>query len=361
MSNHRGYCCCETVGVMCNAANFTKCKTKFEKLYEGKANVVRVDSIDTLKQCSVVFFGIIDVSIGTATSFAGNCIESVAMATASCYTDGSTGSGGTSFIGTGSAASLSSELTSWVQNGGKAVAVSGDLNYASSNCVATTSFPRVMTEAELNSLNNSIDLFRGQARPAGSLIGTADFTGVYCGTTGYQQYNTHFCSSGQERVIKHFAKSIESITNVDDRDVFNNTSETPNSQNVHFFSQGAGNSSGGTPLVTFSSISYQQWGNVNAFTNVSSLTPASYEKIGKGYIVYYSFARAIALVLANTAPTIGSTSACQAALIAAGYASSAFINPFVHAHLTTRAYDGQYWGLANRYFFHNLLRKCASC
>lgn len=339
--------------MMCNQANFNRFKAKYEKLYEGKASVVRVDSIDTLKTVSVVFCGVLDIFSSTSTSLAGNMIESVGMSTSNCYTGGSTGVGGTSFIGTGSKANLAAELTEWVNKGGKVVVFGNDVGYTTSSCTPTTSAPVGITTAEISILNDTIDMFRNSQRPSNALVCAPDFTGVLCGTNGYRHWNVHSCGGGVVRSMGAYL--IDPISSTDDSFVLDNRDET--GERIPMFYQIQGSSSGGITLNQFTAT-YVKWSD-GTQSQTSTVRPAAYERYGKGFIIYHGSPRVIVAQGAVISPSVNAS--CTATITGAGFSGSSVVNQYSFPEITVRNYDGKYWGDVAKFFFWNLLKTCPSC
>ena len=336
MSNHR-VCCCNNIGILTDATIFegtvaSPCKTDFEKMYEGKANVIRVDSIETLNTCSVVYFGIVQLT--------GASLQSPSLYPS--YDN---------WLGTGSASAVNAKLYEYVRNGGKIVAIGDTVSRTASGTAAGT------IEANLNTMNTTLTACRNGVSSGLTIlpdVATANLTTC-------TQANLD-CSCAGTQINRYWTGRVLVPSNDPDGEIFKSSEEATE----HWISAfGVGHSSGGISLTNDISASFT---NLNSGCNgpppnpalccpapTSTLRPFAYEKIEKGYIMYLGdrnmFAWQRSLEGASIVPSLGPC----------GVPNTTFprtINCFTGP---TEQYTGLNVYEANKFFLWSLLKPCSSC
>jgi hypothetical protein len=337
MSGRLHGCCCDKVGILTDATTFAgslaaPCKTDFEKMYDGKADVVRVDSIETLNSCSVVYFGVVRL-VGASTQ------------TPSLYPSYD------NWLGTGSAIAVNAQLYEYVRKGGKIVAIGETLGRSVSGTAIGT------IEANLNTMNETLLACRNGVSAGLTIlpdVATANLTTCTQANLG--------CSCSVTQINRYFVGRVSVPSGDLDGEIFKSSDEATQ----HWISAfGVGHSSGGISLTDDVSASFS---NLNSGclgpppdaalccqTPTSTLRPFAYEKIEKGYIMYlgdrnmFAWQRSLegALIVPSLAPC--------------GVSNTTFpttINCFTGP-------AGEYTGLnvyeANKFFLWSLLKPCSSC
>lgn len=324
MSTHR-VCCCNNIGILTDATNFNgsttnPCKTDFEKMYEGKANVIRVDSIEALNSCSVVFFGIVR-------------LQGASTQTPSLYPSYD------NFLGTGSASALNAKLHEYVKNGGKVVAI-GDTSTKTSSG-ATSPFP----QASINTMNNTLTACRNGVSSGLTIL--SDIPEANQTTCAQASLG---CSCGTTTISRYWVGQVSVPSGDADGAIFK-SSEDASQHWISAFS--VGHSSGGVALTANVSATNQNLSGTCTFTS-ASLRPFAYEKVDKGYIMYIGdrnmFAWQRSLENSGVAPNL---TPCGAALV-----FPTNINCFTG--LVTE-YTGLNVFEANKFFLWSLLKPCSGC
>lgn len=255
MSTHR-VCCCNTVGLLTDQTNFDAAgsRSEFEKIYEGKANVIRVTSIEELNSCSVVFFGFIRLVAATSQN-------------ASLYPSYN------NWLGTGSSAALNAELYNYVKNGGKVVAI-GDSNNQNS---ATTASP--FPQASMDTMNATLTACRNGVTSGLTILPDV----LSANLSSCTQVNLN-CSCAGTLINRYWVGKISVPSNDPDGEIFK-TSDGGASENwISVY--GVGHSSGGISLTATVSASYGPLTPNTCTASSRTLRPFAYEKVEKGYIMY---------------------------------------------------------------------------
>ena len=336
MSTHR-VCCCNNIGILTDLTTFNgsvtaPCKTDFEKMYEGKANVIRVDSIETLNSCSVVFFGIVR-------------LQGASSQIASLYPSYD------NHLGTGSAAALNVKLNEYVKNGGKVVAIGDTVSRTTYNVAAGT------LKANLDTMNSTFTAFRGGVSTGLTILPDVDDANL----SRCSQANLG-CFCGAQQINRYWTGSVSVPSGDPDGDIFKSSEDA----SEHWISAfGVGHSSGGISLTNNISASFQS-SNPGCSAvppdpalccpaTTSTLRPFAYEKIEKGYIIYIGdrnmFAWQRSLEGAAIVPS----------LTPCGVPNTTFpttINCFTGP---SAIYTGLNVYEANKFFLWSLLKACSSC
>ena len=327
MSGRLHGCCCDKVGILTDATTFAgslaaPCKTDFEKMYDGKAEVVRVDSIETLNSCSVVYFGVVRLA-GASTQ------------TPSLYPSYD------NWLGAGSAIAVNAQLYEYVRNGGKIVAIGETL----SRKVAGTAIGTI--EANLNTMNETLLACRNGVSAGLTIlpdVSTANLTSCTQASLG--------CSCSATLISRYFVGRISVPSGNLDGEIFKSSDEATQ----HWISTfGVGHSSGGFSLTSDVSATFISLSPNTCSATTATLRPFAYEKIEKGYIMYLGdrnmFAWQRSLEGAAIVPS----------LTPCGVSNTTFpttINCFTGP-------AGEYTGLnvyeANKFFLWSLLKPCSSC
>jgi hypothetical protein len=326
MSTHRA-CCCNNIGILTDSTNFEgsitePCKTDFEKMYEGKANVIRVDSIEALNSCSVVFFGLVRLR-GASTQ------------TASLYPSYD------NHLGTGSSAALNAKLNEYVKNGGKVVAI-GDTVGRSSATV-----PNGTVEANLNTMNATFTAFRGGVSTGLTIlpdVSTANLTS--CTQAGLG------CSCASTQISRYWTGRVSVPSGDPDGEIFKSSEDA----SEHWISAfGVGHSSGGISLTSDISASFLSLSPNTCSSTSATLRPFAYEKIEKGYIIYLGDRNMFAWQRTLEAPT-----GLTPALAPCGVSNSTFPTT-INCFTGPSGYTGLNVYEANKFFLWSLLKACSSC
>jgi hypothetical protein len=325
MSNHRA-CCCNNIGILTDSTNFDgsasePCKTDFEKMYEGKANVIRVDSIEALNSCSVVFFGIVRLKAG-------------ASQTPSLYPLYD------NYLGTGSSAALNVKLNEYVKNGGKVVAI-GDTSSRGSLTTAAG-----MVQSVINTMNGTFTACRGgvstgltilsDATPADNLLCSQGSLGCSCVGS----------------IIKRYWVGKVSVPSGDaDGAIFKSSDDA----SEHWLSAfGVGHSSGGVSLTDNISATYDNLGTNTCNTTSAVLRPFAYEKIEKGYIIYMGDRNMFAWQASLSIGVAPNVSVCGVPANTFPTSLNCFTGP-------AAIYGGLNIFEVNKFFLWSLLKPCSSC
>ena len=323
MSGRLHGCCCDKVGLLCNATTYAAAVADFEKIYDGKAEVIRVTDVGSLNECSVVFFGIIKFDSGN------NQTDALYPS----YDN---------FIGLGDSASLMARLSSYVSSGGKVVAI-GDTITKSGAAGITRGF---LIDSEIATMNSTLAACRAGVTTGLSIlpdIATANqFTCI--------QQNLG-CLCGVVPIVRYTVKQV----NVADASgaIFKTSDEQPE---VWISAFGVGHSSGGVSLTdtvpaTFSNL------NPGVCTATSAtLRPFAYEQVGSGYVMYLGdrnmFAWNRTLTITGSCPTTAGS--CGGAVCAFPTTVSCFSGALAN-------FTGHNVFEVNKYFLWNLLKKCSAC
>ena len=325
MSTHR-VCCCNNIGILTDATNFNgsvtaPCKTDFEKMYDGKANVIRVDSIEALNSCSVVFFGI--VRLQGASTQAPSLYPSY-----------------DNWLGTGSASTLNAKLYEYVKNGGKVVAI-GD---TSSRTTPTAVSPLPQASADI--MNSTLTACRNGVSSGLTIlpdISEANQTSCTQGSLG--------CSCGGAPIARYWVGQISVPSGDADGAIFK-SSEDASQHWISVF--GVGHSSGGVALTANVNAVNQSLSTNTCSVTSASLRPFAYEKVDKGYIMYLGdrnmFAWQRSLETTGSSPNL---TPCGAANV-----FPTNINCFTGP---VAEYTGLNVYEANKFFLWSLLKACSSC
>ncbi len=324
MSTHR-VCCCNNVGILTDDATFNgtvtaPCKTDFEKMYEGKANVIRVDSIETLNSCSVVFFGL--VRLTSSTNQPSSLYPSY-----------------DNWLGTGSAAALNAKLYEYVKNGGKVVAI-GD---TSSQRTSTEQSP--FPQVSIDTMNSTLAACRN-----GVTSGLTILSDILAPNLSSCAQASLGCSCAGNSISRYWVGQVSVPSGDADGQIFK-SSEDASQHWISVF--GVGHSSGGVSLTANVNSVYQSLGSTCTATS-SSLRPFAYEKVEKGYIMYLGdrnmFAWQRSLETTGILP-----------LLTPCGASNVFptnINCFTGP---VAEYTGLNVYEVNKFFLWSLLKPCSSC
>lgn len=335
MSNHR-VCCCNNIGILTDLATFNgsaaaPCKTDFEKMYEGKGNVIRVDSIEALKSCSVVFFGLVRLASGVSQ-------------TQSLYPTYD------NYLGTGSSAALNVQLNEYVKNGGKVVAI-GDT--ASRGNIGS---PAVVVQSVINTMNSTFTACRGGVSAGLTILSdTTPADNVLCSQGGLG------CSCAGSSITRYWTGRVSVPSGDPNGDIFKSSDDA----SEHWLSAfGVGHSSGGVSLTSDISASFS---NLNSGcvgpppntalccpTPTSTLRPFAYEKIEKGYIIYMGDRNMFAWQHSITNNITPSLAVCGVSDKVFPTTISCFTGP-------SAIYNGLNVYEANKFFLWSLLKLCSSC
>jgi hypothetical protein len=326
MSTHR-VCCCNNIGILTDLTTFNgsvtaPCKTDFEKMYEGKANVIRVDSIEALNSCSVVFFGVVR-------------LQGASSQIASLYPSYD------NHLGTGSAAALNVKLNEYVKNGGKVVAIGDTVSRTTSGTAAGT------LESNLNTMNSTFTAFRGGVSTGLTIlpdVASANLTSCTQANLG--------CSCGAQQINRYWTGRVSVPSGDPEGDIFKSSEDA----SEHWISAfGVGHSSGGVSLTSDISASFTNLSPNTCTSTSATLRPFAYEKIEKGYIIYigdrnmFAWQRSLegAAIVPNLTPCGVSNTTFPTTI-------DCFTGPAAE-------YSGLNVYEANKFFLWSLLKACSSC
>jgi hypothetical protein len=328
MSGRLHGCCCDKVGLLCNATTYTAAVADFEKIYDGKAEVIRVTDVGSLNECSVVFFGIIKFDL------ASNQTDALYPS----YDN---------FIGLGDSASLMATLSSYVSSGGKVVAI-GDSVTRSGNAGVTRGF---LIDSEIATMNTTLAACRAGVTAGLSIlpdIATANQT-----TCSQQNLG---CTCGGVPIVRYTVKQV----NVADASgaTFKTSEDQPE---VWISAFGVGHSSGGVSLTdtvpaTFVVISDSTVTTEVCLSTSATLRPFAYEQVGSGYVMYLGDRNMFAW---NRSLTI--TGICPATAVSCGGSACAFPTTISCFSGALANFTGHNVFEVNKYFLWNLLKKCSAC
>ena len=308
---------------MCNATTYNSAYKDFEKMYEGKAEVVRVTDKETLISCSVVFFGVL------------------ALANANTQTDALYPSYD-SYIGLNDANSLQTALSEYVSNGGKVVAVGDSVTRSGTGGVTRG----VLIDSEISTMNTTLAACR-----SGSSSGLTILADIATGNQTTCSQNSLGCTCSGSTIVRYSVKKVN--TTDSSGSIFIQSDDQPE---VWISAFGVGHSSGGISLTdtisaTFTSISPGTCGTTSA-----TIRPFAYEQIGLGYVMYLGDRNMFAW---NSSLT--TTSLCPSTVTACGGSACAFPTNISCFSGAIANFSGHNVYEVNKYFLWNLLKKCASC
>ena len=325
MSNHR-VCCCNNIGILTDLTTFdgsaaAPCKTDFERMYEGKANVIRVDSIEALNSCSVVFFGLVRLASGVSQ-------------TSSLYPTYD------NYLGTGSSAALNVKLNEYVKNGGKVVAI-GDTSSR-----GNISSAAVILQSVIDTMNGTFTACRGGVSTGLTILSDATpADNVLCTQAGLG------CSCSGSSIPRYWTGKVTVPTGDPDGEIFKSSDDA----SEHWLSAfGVGHSSGGVSLTSNISATYANLGSNTCNTTSATLRPFAYEKVDKGYIIYMGDRNMFAWQHSIANAITPSLAVCGVSDKVFPTAISCFTGP-------SAIYNGLNVYEANKFFLWSLLKLCSSC
>lgn len=321
MSTHR-VCCCNTVGLLTDQTNFDTAgaKSDFEKIYEGKANVIRVTSIEELNSCSVVFFGFIRLVPITSQS-------------ASLYPSYN------NWLGTGSSAALNAELHKYVKNGGKVVAIGDSNNQRSST--ESSPFP----QASMDTMNATLTACRNGVSSGLTILPDV----LSANLSSCTQINLN-CSCAGTSINRYWVGKISVPSNDPDGAIFKTAEDGASENWISVW--GVGHSSGGISLTADLSATYGFLTPNVCNAPSRTLRPFAYEKVEKGYIMYLGDRNMFSWGSSTSFPPLTSC----------GVANNVFpINVDCFTGGPVAEYTGLHVFEVNKFFLWSLLKPCSSC
>jgi hypothetical protein len=325
MSNHR-VCCCNNIGILTDSTNFegsasAPCKTDFEKMYEGKANVIRVDSIEALNSCSVVFFGIVRLASGVSQ-------------TQSLYPSYN------NYLGTGSVAALNVKLNEYVKNGGKVVAI-GDTSSRGQTTQAA-----IVVQSVIDTMNGTFTACRGGVSTGLTILSDATpADNLLCsqGSLG--------CSCAGSTIGRYWTGRVSVPSGDLNGEIFKSSEEASENWLSAF---GVGHSSGGVSLTSDIPATYNNLGGNTCNTTSAVLRPFAYEKIEKGYIIYMGDRNMFAWQASLSIGVAPNVSVCGVPANTFPITINCFTGP-------AAIYGGLNIFEVNKFFLWSLLKPCSSC
>ena len=316
-------CCCDKVGLLCNSTTYNASVADFEKIYDGKAQVVRVTDVSTLNECSVVFFGVIKADKA----------DTQADALYPSYDN---------YIGLGSAGSLQTALSDYVITGGKVVGIGDSVTKSG----AGGSTRGTIDDSEIAIMNNTLAACR-----SGVTTGLRIVPDIATANQTTCSQNSLGCTCSGTSLLRYTVKKV----NVADSSglIFKTSDDQPE---VWISAYGVGNSTGGVSLTDTISATFSNITPGTCSATTATLRPFAYEQVGLGYVMYLGDRNMFAW---NSSLT--NTGLCPTTSILCGGAACAFPTNVSCFSGALANFTGHNVYEVNKYFLWNLLKKCSTC